>query len=377
MTKQPSYKIYQSVRDIPNFWDNLGNNIFLSIPYLQAQENALSLNLSVFYVAFYIENELIGKTVFQRLELKGEKLFPQQKNKFSRSMTSILDTNLLCVGNIKLTGENAYELKEGFAFNDIYKPLEQAIKEVEQISSKQKKTVNLVLIKDFYEGKTVDVQSCVEKYTTLSVQPNMVIKIKPTWGTFNDYLNDMRSKYRTRVHRAFKKMEGVEYVEFTKEDIHKYQKEIYQLYQNVLANAEFTPYELPQNYFYSMKNCLADDLKFYAGFLNGKLVCFYTLIHNKKDLEAGFLGYDSELQHDKQLYLNMLYKIIDYGIQHQFNTIILSRSALEIKSSVGAEPIESYGFLKHNNPILNKGIKVLFNKFYTPEEWTPRSPFKG
>ena len=46
------------------------------------------------------------------------------------------------------------------------------------------------------------------------------------------------------------------------------------------------------------------------------------------------------------LYLNMLYDMVAYSIKKQFKTIVFARTALEIKSSVGAKPVAMKGFIK-------------------------------
>jgi hypothetical protein len=50
------------------------------------------------------------------------------------------------------------------------------------------------------------------------------------------------------------------------------------------------------------------------------------------------------------LYLNMLYDMT-YSINKGFKEIIFARTALEIKSSVGARPIQMY--IGHTNPVVN------------------------
>ncbi|HEX9151474.1 MAG TPA: 8-amino-7-oxononanoate synthase, partial [Flavobacterium sp.] len=56
--------------------------------------------------------------------------------------------------------------------------------------------------------------------------------------------------------------------------------------------------------------------------------------------------------------------------------IIFARTALEIKSSVGAKPVKMYGFIEHSNPIINPYMPKIF-KYLEPETiWQERNPFK-
>jgi hypothetical protein len=88
------------------------------------------------------------------------------------------------------------------------------------------------------------------------------------------------------------------------------------------------------------------------------------------------LGYDEHCQKEKMLYLNMLYDMIGYSINKKYKRIIFARTALEIKSSVGAKAMDMYGLIKHNNPFLNLFVSKVFSYFEPRIEWQERNPFK-
>ena len=93
-------------------------------------------------------------------------------------------------------------------------------------------------------------------------------------------------------------------------------------------------------------------------------------------MDTYFLGYDAAIQKEKMLYLNMLYDMASYAIKKKFSHIIFARSAMEIKSSVGATAEEVYGIIRHTNPFINLFMSGLFNYFDPKIEWKERSPFK-
>ena len=370
-----NFSIYTSVTELTDEWDSIGDDIFLKTPYLTAQENATPKNIDYFYVAVFLGEEMAGKFVVQRIRIKGKNIF-RSENKFREELLNLLNVNMLCVGNIKITGEHAWELKDGTDQVEFLRLIPNALKEIRNISKNENLPVKLLLIKDFYEETSVKLKEYFGKYERLSVQPNMVFKPKNNWKTFDDYLNAMRTKYRTRAKRAFKKSENVSFREFSISEIGQLKDVMYSQYQHVLANNSFSLYVLPENFFYEMKKHMPENFRVYGGFINEKLVCFYSLIENGKNLEAGFLGYDAQLQHDMQLYLNMLYRMINFSVSGGFESIDFSRTAMEIKSSAGAVPLEMYGFLIHSNPVMNRVLSTTFRKFYQPEEWIPRNPFK-
>ncbi len=100
------------------------------------------------------------------------------------------------------------------------------------------------------------------------------------------------------------------------------------------------------------------------------------MIKNGIVIDTYFLGYDENCQRERMLYLNMLYDMIAYSINKGFKRIVFARTALEIKSSVGANPEVLHGFMRHNNRFINLFIPKLFHFFEPKMEWTERNPFK-
>jgi hypothetical protein len=132
---------------------------------------------------------------------------------------------------------------------------------------------------------------------------------------------------------------------------------------------------LTKNHFSEFKKNLGENFILIGYFIDEKLVGFITLINNNRALDTYFLGYDNNIQKEKMLYLNMLYNMIDYAIGNRYEEIIFGRTALEIKSSVGAQATKMIGFMQHSNIILNKLLPFFFSYFEPEVSWKERSPF--
>jgi hypothetical protein len=72
----------------------------------------------------------------------------------------------------------------------------------------------------------------------------------------------------------------------------------------------------------------------------------------------------------------MLYDMIGYSINKGFEEIIFARTALEIKSSVGAKAVNMYGLMEHSTTILNKKIGKIFRYLEPKTVWQERNPFQ-
>ena len=106
------------------------------------------------------------------------------------------------------------------------------------------------------------------------------------------------------------------------------------------------------------------------------MLAFYTIISNGEILDAHFLGYNRELNHDRQIYQNVLYDIVDHGMVMHKKQIVFARTALEIKSSVGAVPVQLFCYLRHTGT-LSGILAPRVVEYLKPEEnWVQRHPFK-
>ena len=93
-------------------------------------------------------------------------------------------------------------------------------------------------------------------------------------------------------------------------------------------------------------------------------------------MDTYFLGYNDSIQREKMLYLNMLYDMIAYSINKNFKEIVFARTALEIKSSVGAKPIKMYGLMAHSECMVNVFLPKIFTYLEPETIWQERNPFK-
>jgi predicted N-acyltransferase len=376
------HNIFEKVANLPEKWDDFAtHNIFLRQHYLQVLEDSAPTNMKCFFIAVYENEVLVGIAVAQFLDGNLMESFgnrDQCVKTFVRNFAfKNFSSQILFVGNNMLTGQNA--LSSSFFQLPIEAMVELKIasQAIEKSLKKIGKKVHLTSFKDF--GATelpVFEQADFSAFYQFQIQPNMVFQIKENWHSIEDYVSDLSKKYRDQYKRARKKASDIEKRKLNLNEILAFEETIYQLYFHVAQNAPFNTFLLHKQHFSSLKRNLSHDFLFYGYFLNGELIGFNTLIKNGDVMDTYFLGYDEKIQREKMLYLNMLYDMIGYSIKKKFKKIILGRTALEIKSSVGAEPEAMYGFIKHNNRLLQWQMPKIFNALQPVVNWQTRNPFK-
>ncbi|UQD55011.1 peptidogalycan biosysnthesis protein [Flavobacterium sp. K5-23] len=377
-----SFQIYSSVHNLPSNWDTLAiNNIFLSKDYLNLLEISAPKNMTCHFIGLFIDSELVGIALSQFINLSDVSSFGERDNCIKTKIRNIafknLSSNVLVIGNNMLTGQNGYSFSKKLPYQEGLLLLNKVAIELGNEFNKKKSKVHLTIFKDISETEIQHYNIPEFKsYFQFTTQPNMIFHIRDSWNTFDNYIESISKKYRDQYKRARKKADGISKRKLSLEEIKLYNTRIHELYMDVAKNAPFNTFYLPENHFTFFKKSLKDKFLFYGYFIDDHLIGFNTLIKNGDDIDTYFLGYDEKCQREKMLYLNMLYDMIGYSINKGFSQIIFARTALEIKSSVGAKAVTMYGLMKHSNPFINFFISKAFNYFEPKLEWQERNPFK-
>lgn len=377
-----TFQIYTSIAQLPSQWNGLAiDNIFLSTTYLEVLEKSGPSNMTSHFIAVFEGHTLVGIALSQFIDLNNLESFGERDRCIKTAIRNFIFKNfashVLFIGNNMLTGQNALAFSKEANATQGLKTLYLAANEIKTRYKNQGKKVHLTTFKDFFKDdlKSFSIPEFQQQYE-FSTQPNMIYTNHSDWKSEQDYVDALSKKYRDQYKRARKKASGIEKRKMHLEEIIHYEATIYDLYFHVAKNAPFNSFFLAKNHFSVFKELLKDQFLFYGYFLEGNLIGFNTLIKNGTSLDTYFLGYDERLQREKMLYLNMLYDMLAYAINKGFKTVVFARTALEIKSSVGAQPIKMFGYVEHSLPILNRYMERIF-KYLEPEmHWQQRHPFK-
>lgn len=354
----------------------------LSYNYLRTVECCPPEGLTPAYAVLFNEQKRpIGFYYFQVKYFKANQsmrftsesdLFCRLHHSLKSIVVNLVEFNTLIGGNLLLSGpygfylENGYQEKSGLIYQHI-------IEEMQGWLRSQGIDTSIILIKDFFTSDQ-PLQNSI--YHPFELEPNMILELMPGWVTFEDYLGDLHSKYRIRARRAIKMGSSIVRKEFTLEEIQQQQKHLFGLYKQTATNAEFNLVDLHPDYFVQLKNNLNEKFHLYTYCKSGQILAFFTIIEDGDQDEAHFLGIDEGLNKEYQLYLNILFDLIRSAIQRGQKRIRFSRTALEIKSSIGAVPHSLTCYIKHRKVINNTFVPYLLDFLNPSHDWVPRHPFK-
>ena len=381
-----SFSCFDSLDYCQVEWDQAafnGPNVLSETPFLNAVSNNFQNDMRQFYTIFYYDGVVAGRAMFQGGLWEANSSYQDEdqaqssfsvKNWFAKKVKFI---GILC-GNVLLTGEYGFD----FDFTKIDKSkvpkiIGKAAAAVKEVFYKDTKYSSAVIGKDMDVTQELNKDWISQGYHLFSVQPNMILDMHEDWNSFDDYLGSMTSKYRVRAKRAYKKSKDIVFREFDEAEIEKHLDQIYKYFLGVQEYAGFNLVYLKPEYFLALKRQLGEKYKLFGYFFEGRLVGFNTVIINHDELEAHFLGFDKEINVKHQLYLTMLYDKVKKAIKLGSKRIVFARTAMEIKSSVGATPKELCIYLRHENRMLNKVVSPIISVLNPEEKWVQRHPFKG
>lgn len=385
------YAYFPSIEAADRDWSKvaqLTEDIFFQRSFLYTVEQNPPLGMRFGYLVYYKGENPIGISVCQIKHFSAAESIADENEKdpcffnglskwFKRRVSGWAEADILICGNLLVTGAH------GFWFNPDLVPLpemplllEKGLQYAAEQSGRNGTKIAMILVKDVLpQTQGVFSRNFVKKkYTEFEIQPNMVLDLP--FADFDGYLNAMSTKYRTRAKRAFKKAESLQKKELTLLEIQQEADNMYALYKQVATNAGFNMVDLNEHYMLALHQALNGKFRVFGYYLNGELVCYCTTLHNNHELEAHFLGYNKAHNHDYQLYLNMLYDMIQVAFTSGCKKIVFARTALEIKSSVGAEPEQLLCYLRHQNSLINNLTTTILDYLKPVEEWQQRHPFK-
>lgn len=383
------FRIFSSVTNLSADWESAQppRNIYLHRPILKTIEEAPPKGIKSCYLVFYKNQQPIGVAYCQILNFKTDENVQDKKGSGAfKALASSVKTflakrfeySLLVCGNLLFTGSHGYYFdKEKVEQKLASHLLNDALLKTQGWWKERSVKTDGIFLKDIDESEAETRQDILDKkYRQFLFHPNMVLNRRPDWKSMDDYLQSISSKYRVRAKKAFKCGKPIEKVILNLEQLKSNVGHLYELYKKVMDTAKFNMVVLHENYIVRLKENLGDRLRVTGYYLDGELIGYRTNILSFDEMEAHFLGYDQSYNKKYKLYLNMLYDSLNQGIEQQVDRVVLARTAMEIKSTIGAVPEELYCYIRANNGLMNYIMPPLLEYFRPEDNWVQRNPFK-
>jgi hypothetical protein len=299
--------------------------------------------------------------------------------KLLRRAAEPLSLRLMICGNAFLSGEHGISIRDHNSLDsaeraDRMHGVADALFQIRR-AEKLRGGIGTVMAKDFYSDAQPTARALRRfGYHEFEVDPNMIVTVDPAWKTFEGYVGAMNKKYRGRTRSMLKKFNKLERRDLSADDLVSQRDAVWRLYSGVHAKAKFRIVRVVPGYFEALKRGLGDDFRVSGFYRDGEMVGFTTQILWGESVEGHSVGLDYAHNNDYAIYMNLLLDDVRLAIEDGRRDVLYGRTALEVKSAVGAKPAPMSCFVRQAGAVSNRMLKPLV-RFLKPSTWTPRHPF--
>ena len=209
-----------------------------------------------------------------------------------------------------------------------------------------------------------------------AAQPTMSLAIQPSWKSWDDYLQQMHKKYRQRARAARKRGSQLEREVLTAQQIGQHAADIDALLDSVLEHAEVVLIPPRAATLSALKRVLGARFEVALYRFEGRAVGFAACLMREDALEGLLVGLDPVANRDLKTYQNILYDFVERAIAAELPVVELGRTALEIKSAVGAQPSSFPLWVRHPNALMHWLLGFAAARV-RPTTWSPRHVFRN
>ena len=344
-------KVFTNIDKVKEEWDNINVSDFLHSSFLE-----------IFYInhpkikhLFVIDTNV--RLYAHIFELNFDKAANYINNKLLGFFIKLIKFNVLYLTNSFLTNIPAFFSNHQINLKEFLCVLQY--------------NYSLLIIPDFvFKNITAD----KNEFSKIEVEEEMILDISERWVLLDNYISDLRKKYRNKIKKIINSTSQLEVKSLNSDDLVFYADNIQDLFTQVINESRFSGPLFNTNSFSSLVK--KDIFKVYGYFLNDNIIAFSSEFHQDKILYSYYAGFDKSLNKTFPIYGRILIETINNAINLKMNKVVFGRTANEFKSNFGAVPIRSHVYIKLKNRYLNIFFKPIFKRL-SIKSWIKRSPFKN
>jgi len=269
--------------------------------------------------------------------------------------------NVRVLGMVLSSGDHAYRFSDKLSKEQIDRAIEEAV----YLRPTSDSTIpRSLLIKDHYsdlpwEERFAGKSNWNPKWVDLEFDPVMEVDLKSDWKSFEEYSDALRKKSRTKIRKIFNRSNDLVQKDLSLQEVISLSDELHDLYSKVYGRAGFQLGKLHKEDVISLKQHWGDDFPVIGYYFGESLVGFQCGIVTSHTVEAFFVGFNEDENRVHSIYQRMLIEFINQGIKRGASKISLGRTALDIKSSLGACPRRLSCHMKVNKPAIHFLLRVI------------------
>jgi len=249
------------------------------------------------------------------------------------------------------TGENTLGLAERSASPQIFPVLDGVISDLAVEAE-----ADAIVYKEFGHGDLGWTRPLLELgYRRIATPPSY--SFEPAFADFAEYCAALRSDYRQEVNRSRRKLRhsGLEVAVLTEpeEILRAYTPEVHALYRQVVDKAAIKVEILPIEFVHQLALRLSGELELVVIRKDGRIVAFACCLFAQSSYYTMYAGIDYQLNREFDLYFNLVFALLDRGLQKRGSAIVFGIGADTFKARLGCYSAPLCVFGKGRGPLMS------------------------
>lgn len=363
-----AYELVSSIGEINaadwNAVCNLSESPYMDLRFIRAVENSIGPPVKYWHALFYDESRRpVGCACFSLFVADGAVTAPPAIQKAiaagRKLFKPLFHFRTVICGLPVTTGETQLA-----AVPDA--DMQRLAAGIDEIACKlaRQERANFITVKEFDE-EGVGRYASLEQFGYRRADGVLTYTLKNEFKSFDEYYNSRSKRTRANMRKYMKRFEdaGLRYVHMRGgEGADKvYTDEVHELYMAVYRRAAVKFEILPAEFFRELARQLPDDSYFTFIYLEERVVGFCVGVQCPAMHYMLLCGIDYQVNADSDLYFNMIYRGMEFGMVGESPLIRVGASADEFKRRLGTFSKKLYFYVKMPNPAIAWVVNRIFN----------------
>lgn len=198
---------------------------------------------------------------------------------------------------------------------------------------------------------------------------------------FAHYCASLKARYRKKINRSTRKLDNagltVRILTDPQEMVRSYTSEVHALYHQMADRAALNPDDLPIAFLHQLALRMSGEVELITILKDARIIAFGWCIHSPSSYHMLYAGLDYELNHEFDLYFNLMYAALDRALRKRVSTIEVGLGADSFKAKLGCYSQPLYVFIKGRGALMSLFVRVAGKSVLTQRPVTaPNKIFK-
>jgi predicted N-acyltransferase len=355
-----SYRVFVSIDDVDlAAWQRVcaesGASIFMDPRFIVSVESSMKSSCRFWYVVIYDDDRPVACAGLSAMAVNFAELADPRLRWVLRHipvLSKLQQLNVLFCSLPGSPGEKSLALTRREESTQVLSVLDRIMHDLAKQNG-----MDAIFYKEFRDSDLPWMSPLLAAgYRRITGLPMHVFRYR--FADFREYCTALKARYRQTINSSVRKLEkgriAPAVLSDTQEILQRYTPEMHALYQQVVAKSDVKLEVLPIEYFRQIAVELGSQADLITLLKDSKIVAFGWALRDGSTYHLTYAGIDYSLNHEFDLYFNLMYAMLDRALRGGFETINVGQTATAFKARIGCENAPLYEFAKGFGPLMSR-----------------------